>query len=551
MPEVMLERQAAKGPEDAVFHRRRLRAPLRNSWVLILFCAGALAGQWLAGAFQADLGETPDETAHFVTGLMIGDYARSGARLSPLQFAEKFYLHYPRVSFGIWPPMYHLTLGAWIAGFGGSRGSALGMQALIAGLFAFLLFIEVRRRWGSVAGFVVGLLLLSLTAVRVSTASIMPDLEVSLFAFAATLLFARYLETERPREAILFGIAASASILTKYNALALAGLPLIAVALSGRWRLLKTKVFWIPAAVVLMLCGPWYATHLGLIRYAAEPVPPFTINLKAVVGNAQSIGASAGWLAALLALAWVVLRLLRRGRLEAIDASLVALVGSLWAFHSFAYPSVETRYLIAALPAVLLLGMRALSWAAARSGVRHPAVPAACACGLVLACAAGGFQPYTKRVHGFGTVVDQVRLPEPSPVYLVAADATGEGALVAEVAMREARPRSIVLRSSKVLASCDEMGERYRTLYRTPEEILGFLEGAGVAALIFRPLRSLDHHRQLQELISRYPDRWKSLGRFGSDTDPVYAYSFVRGEGSTERRPIRIDMRYTLGRTIQ
>jgi hypothetical protein len=133
----------------------------------------------------------------------------------------------------------------------------------------------------------------------------------------------------------------------------------------------------------------------------------------------------------------------------------------------------------------------------------------------------------------------------------VAADSTGEGALVAEVAMREQRPGSIVLRASKVLASATEMGEHYRSLYRSPEEVLSFLEAAGVAAVVLRPTVTLEHHRQLLELLTRYPERWRKLGRFGSLRNPVEAFAFLPRPGAISRKRIRIDMGYTLRRSIE
>src|SRR6185369_15418935 len=45
-----------------------------------------------------------DEGAHFLTGVMISDYVRHGIPMSPFRFANQFYLHYPKIAFGSWPP---------------------------------------------------------------------------------------------------------------------------------------------------------------------------------------------------------------------------------------------------------------------------------------------------------------------------------------------------------------------------------------------------------------------------------------------------------------
>src|SRR5689334_23060800 len=64
--------------------------------------------QVLGGAWKAECGGYPDEPAHFMTGLMIRDYLVSGFHKSPIAFAEDYYLHYPKVAFGMWGPLLHI-----------------------------------------------------------------------------------------------------------------------------------------------------------------------------------------------------------------------------------------------------------------------------------------------------------------------------------------------------------------------------------------------------------------------------------------------------------
>src|SRR5947209_3781016 len=66
-----------------------------------------IALQALGGAWKAEFSGYPDEPAHFVTGLMIRDYIASGFPGSPVKFAENYYLHYPKVAFGMWGPLLH------------------------------------------------------------------------------------------------------------------------------------------------------------------------------------------------------------------------------------------------------------------------------------------------------------------------------------------------------------------------------------------------------------------------------------------------------------
>ena len=47
------------------------------------------------------------------------------------------------------------------------------------------------------------------------------------------------------------------------NALALAAVPALGVLLARRLDLLRTRAFWTPAVLVVLLCGPWYALTTG------------------------------------------------------------------------------------------------------------------------------------------------------------------------------------------------------------------------------------------------------------------------------------------------
>ena len=65
--------------------------------------------QYATGIYRSELSHDPDESAHVITSLMIHDYAQSGLGSSPLRFAENYYVHYPKVAIGIWPPVFHAT----------------------------------------------------------------------------------------------------------------------------------------------------------------------------------------------------------------------------------------------------------------------------------------------------------------------------------------------------------------------------------------------------------------------------------------------------------
>src|ERR1039457_72543 len=82
------------------------------TWTSIYFLAAILL-QHISGAYNADFAGNPDSPANHVTSIMISQYLRGGSWQSPMNFAEQYYIHYPQVAIGHWPPFFYLCAGIW------------------------------------------------------------------------------------------------------------------------------------------------------------------------------------------------------------------------------------------------------------------------------------------------------------------------------------------------------------------------------------------------------------------------------------------------------
>ena len=69
--------------------------------------------QILGGAYASGFGGYPDEPAHLVTSLMVRDFIAGLNFRHPVQFAQEYYYHYPKVAIGVWPPVLYGALGIW------------------------------------------------------------------------------------------------------------------------------------------------------------------------------------------------------------------------------------------------------------------------------------------------------------------------------------------------------------------------------------------------------------------------------------------------------
>lgn len=542
----------------------------RYALTLLLLLLAVAGLQVSSAAYRGGFGSQPDEAAHYVTALMVRDYLADGFPQDPLSFAKQYYLHYPRVAFGLWPPLFHLLSGLWMLVFGVDRSTVLMLQAAITALWGMLFFHFAHRNIGFRQAAVSAVILVSLPASQRSTMSVMLDVPLAVLMLLAMMAYARYLRTTAMRDAVRFGLLAAAAILMKYNGLALALLPVFSIVLLRRFELVRTRAFWAPAVLVAAIAGPWYFAVRRFVAYAAEPGEPFRRFFSAMA-NVSEVIALAGPIVFVLAAGGAVWLLFRQDpevAPEAEDCGIhrvsLAMVLSVWSFHSLVYPIVEDRYLLPLAPCLILL-----AWIPLRVGAfyllnmewrmlhrRVPALRIFAVVALISPYAAFTFRVPRKQTSSYVEVARAIaaqNLPRGSAI-LVSSDAGAEGMLVAEMAMQEIRrPGHIVLRASKMLAD-RRMMTGYRLLYQTPGEVMQVLDSIPVALAVVEncePSACGEHARVLEEAIATMPARWKLLHAVQRESGTSIRLFRIAGNEGKLVRDVRIDMRHTLGSVIE
>ena len=196
-----------------------------------------------SGSPGAELGSHPDEAAHFVTGLMVRDYLTSGFHESPLKYADSYYMHYPKIGLGIWPPFFYIVQAAWTLASGASVAAVLRLNYVLALALALMTGWRLWKEYGLPEAAAGSLLLVSLPLVQMYSNMVMAEMLSALLMFGAAVCFARYMDAEQPRgqwrAAIAFGLAAGLAIMTKGTGLALALVPVLAILLTGRYGCLN------------------------------------------------------------------------------------------------------------------------------------------------------------------------------------------------------------------------------------------------------------------------------------------------------------------------
>jgi hypothetical protein len=535
----------------------------------MLFLLVEVALQWAGGAFSSEFGGHPDEAAHYVTTLMLRDYMVVPGTPSPMRFAEDYYLHYPKVAFGHWPPFFYIVQAIWTLLFSPSRLSMLLLMALLTSLLATLVYVTIRREVCSKAATLIGLLLLAQPLIQRYSAMVMLEILLALLSFLAALRFGRFLDTGKWRDAIGFSIWSMLAVLTKGNGLTLALLPPIAILFSRRFQLLARLSFWCPAMLVLVFCGPWYWLTLDLVRnawqaesptlgFAIEAVRYYSYHLVNIIGIDASFLVLIGFVVT-VARPWSEKRV--EGRWAAVGALLVSVL----MFHVVVPSSQEERHLITAVPVLLMFLTAGIAWTADRLPLGRLAnnrKVVGMTLAVMLVIGRETFAIPKKAWHGFGDVAEQLLSTADlqRSVFLVASDPQGEGMLISEVAMRERRPGHIVLRASKILSRSRWNGESYELLYKTPEEMMSYLEGIPVGVVVLDVSIPVEHQtadfRILQETLNAFTQQWAPVGSYPltrQGTEYAGALQVYRLLGH-ENRPmgtIRLDMRPMLNKTIE
>jgi Dolichyl-phosphate-mannose-protein mannosyltransferase len=505
--------------------------------VAMLFIC-ALLVQYGSGAFgNTTRPDNADEPAHIVTGMMVHDYLAHGLGQAPMAFAREYYVHYPKVALGHWPPLFYAVQGVWMLVFPATRDWLLVLIALLGAVASAQLYALVRPIAGACAAACASVLLLTLPATADLGSQVMTEVPMSVVLLGGALAFGRYMDTGRWQCALAFALWGGAAMLTKGTGIALALVPILAAAIAGRWELLARRWYWAPAGIVVALAGPWYLLAPSALheRTAAFGAPGLAV--KRMIPPPFSWAGEVGWvvsIAALAGLIWVVLRARDRGRYADVPGgelvAAAALVVSATVFPMF-FHAWETRHLVEAAPALLAMAVVGVAWLG-RTGATQAWFPSfrlssftprAMNIAIIAGTAVliGWNVGHLSRPvpSGYGALAQDLLSGGAPKVMLIAADGAGEGALIAEVARREQRPASYVLRATKTLAEMDWMGRRARERFDSAAGIQAFLAGLPVDVVVLDRARPAPfaYTAKLEQAVAGDTEHWRARsagGRF-------------------------------------
>ena len=481
--------------------------------------------QMQGGAYTADFAGNPDEPAHYVTGVMFRDYVTTIPWTSPVAFAHAFYDRYPMVAIGHWPPVFYVVQSLWTIPAGVSPPSVMLLMAVLTAAAAMTIFAFWRARFGSVGAGALAVAFVCVPIVQIYSRMLMAEMLMAFFMASAAYAYRVYIDAPHWRPSVAFALVASAAILTKANGLALGMLPPLAIVFARRLELTRRGDFWLPAAIVAVICAPWYALTFDLARegWSASYDPSWLIRQPAAVNASYLLHIIGVPLFALALAGFVVALAPRRGRGAAPDSAVMgALLLSIWLFNTFVVPVRDMRHFIPAVPA--LIGFAGIAVGAALPAVSRTAVA------LLGIAAALGFSlfAHSPRKPSMGADVAAAQVlshTAHSETVLVSSARHGEGVFIAALVAQERQPGRRIVRAGKVLSDSSWNGSNYRLLHETTDHAGQYLRAAGIRTIAIdlgaSSSNSVPHHRQLLEIVSD-SRRWRRVDSTGISAFRVF-----------------------------
>jgi hypothetical protein len=534
-----------KTPRWSIYQSRIAMFLKNQLFCFSIFFTVAVTLSWQRGSFHAEFCDFSDESPHYVTGLMVRDYLASGASTPPMHYAENYYHHYPKVALGHWPPMFYVVEALWMLIFSVSRWSVLIMMCAQAAMLAVVLDTVINRDLPQVYGIVAGLLLLFQPLVQRLSSTIMSDILVAVLVCAAAVRFSDYLKSPDWSRAVTFGLIACLAVLTKATGFVLVLVPPISLLLTRRFDILRRLSFWIPPVIVMVTCGPWYlltpaARHqdvaeFGGIYFGYYEVLGFFKGALRYIGLFPLILAGFG-------VCYRVARSFQTSGLRDLWAVCVALILGFLIFRCFVGAATDARHLLLVVPPIFWLAAVGVSWVFRSEFLPElgSGLTAVLAIGVIWTVSSSLYGMAKKEHRGFEEIAEFLLSQgrNNNPLALISADPSGEGAMIAEIAMREKkRPEHVVLRASKELASSDWMGRLYMLRYKTQDKLLRYLETSHVAFLVIDPIlrRQPEDQRLLLALVGSFPDHFELVREYpqkslaGAPTTSIRVYRFNSG----------------------
>jgi hypothetical protein len=429
-----------------------------------------------------------DEGSHFLNSYLIWSYLTEAVGQNPLVYAKDFYIHYPKISIGHWPPLYYVFLSGFFL-FPNPILALLVVNLIVGALPALLVARVVRIALGVKWSFLAATTYVLIPITLSNTVRLMLDQALAGMCILAALLWSSYARKPTIYRGLAYAAVASAAILIKGNGWVLGVFPFFHIALTRHWNLLLNWRTYASGAVALLFVGSWtlatykissdgfnYAWGFDYFRLATTTfLNAFYRNL----GLAGLVAVVIGIIGSLVAKENPVLREMGRTALAMLLATTL--------FHSIVPVDLDQRYMSSAIP-FLAIFMTTGVWYVTKWRYWISIQPIVTIPVTLAVFSLPGLAFLDDRPARFDMRMDHAAsmlTDQPNGLVVVIDGNPGaEGSFASEVAIRDPNRQSYVVRSSQLLATSDFMGKKYVLRVESPEAVLELLDEISCSAVV-------------------------------------------------------------------
>jgi 4-amino-4-deoxy-L-arabinose transferase-like glycosyltransferase len=297
----------------------------------------------------------PDAPSHALNGVFYKDMIEEMGFLNPTTYAERYYVQYPILTVGMYPPVFYTTEAFFFKVFGiyPLVPKLAVISFTLLGVNAFFLLC---RLWFPVGlSTVASILYLLQPSTLFGQRNVM--LEMPALAVSTIALYYLYIGTEKGKRWALFlaPLFAALAFLTKQNTIFLIPVWLVWIIARKKWAPLKSGYFILGLVTGLFILVPWVTVNLTVGRFytTAFAFQEYHIWSRCLYYLRHATEVMSYPVIILSALSAVMFTKLRKngGYIFALIWALCVVLSVLL----MRYP--EPRYAMSVIPAVIILSM--------------------------------------------------------------------------------------------------------------------------------------------------------------------------------------------------
>ena len=482
-------------------------ATILLSALLVLFI------QWKTGAWRDDFSATGDEASHFTSAVSMSSFYTSGEMLHPYGFASQYYLHYPKVAFGKWPPVFYFLSGIWFLIFSPSRFTGMLFIGFEVTLLGLTVFWVGSRLLSPMLAFLAAITVVLTPFFALHSTIFMLEPQTATLGLLSLMAFLAVLDNRGWKAGVLFVLATCACILTKANGWAL----LISAGLGYLWlrKDVRTPLLavagWLLATVAV--CFPFYYLFVHAMSDGnTESKPTLQFTLEAVPTYLKASMEVLG--IAVCALYLLRLFLCARGSYTQREHRPLIVLLVTWTMGPFLFQSIvpasfEIRHLAIAFPCVVLLAFAALAQLLEGYG-QKVAIGAGVAL-LLLTIPWTMPDRYSELFRIAAPGIVSKLSSSTNKAVLLSSNGPGEGRLIACMAALDPKAKLFCVRATKLIVDTDWGAQDYHLLVNTKEEVLKKLDSVPVGYVAIHDMGrvGLPHYALLRDAVLSDPEHWR------------------------------------------